>query len=272
MIKIRPVSDFLKEYKIGVTIGKSKISTIKEVIFLKTNETFAAKITEKNKVKNIYDEFNILVQIQDIDNVINLYNAFEDELYFLIILKRLKSPDMAEYISENGKMKLINVKKIIYVLSQVIKKLHSRNIIHIDIKPDNIMCGYDNKIYLFDFGLAKTIDNIKKCSSGTIYYVSPEIIINMKYSDVNIEVMPNTDIWSLGVTMYVLLLKEYPFNSSKIKEIPDIILNKSITENNSFNILDETTKDLLMKCLHKNPSKRINIDDIINHKWFNDIL
>ena len=73
------------------------------------------------------------------------------------------------------------------------------------------MCGYDSKIYLFDFGLAKTIDTVKKCSSGTIYYASPEIIINMKYPEINIEVMPNTDIWSLGVTMYVLLLKEYPF-------------------------------------------------------------
>ena len=133
------------------------------------------------------------------------------------------------------------------------------------------MCDYNGQIILFDFGLARLQDNLKNCCSGTIYYISPEIIVNIR-SDYKYNIISNKiDIWALGITMYTLLLKEYPFYSDNISDVPDIILNKNINENSLFKLLDNNAQDLIIRCLDKNPSNRITILEIINHPWFDDL-
>ena len=271
MFEIRSVSEFLNEYKLLKTIGKSKISVIKEIQSKIDNKIYVVKIVEKKKNKYIYNEYNILKKIQDIDNVIKLYDVFEDEQYFLLILEKLKQPDISEHLTEKGPMKILNVKKIIYVIAKILIKLHERGIVHVDIKPDNIMCSYTGQIYLFDFGLSREINELSDCCSGTIYYVSPEIIRNI-HSQENIKIGKEIDIWSLGITMYVMLFRQYPFFSVNESEIPKLILNCHIKDNDKFKTLDADAQDLLYKCLKKNPDERIYLHEIINHDWFNDDL
>ena len=269
MYKIGSIDEFTQKYKLGETIGKTKQSIIKEIKDKKNSIPYIAKIIEKDKIKDIYNEFNILKKINDIDNVIKLYGAYEDEKYFVIILQKLKTPDIAQYLSKNGPLNEIFVKKIIYVISLTLKKIHEKGIIHADIKPDNIMCDFNKKIYLFDFGLSREIKNLNKYSSGTIHYVSPEIINNIRNH--NNFIGPETDIWSLGVTIYVLLFKKYPFITKNIIDIPECILKKDISHNEELEYISFEARDLIKRCLIKNPKKRIKLNDIIDHTWFDEL-
>ena len=224
---------------------------------------------KKKKTKDIYNEYTILSLTSDIDNIIKISDVFEDELYFLLILQELKKPDISEYLDKNGPLKILNVKKIIFIIANVLKEIHKKSIIHIDIKPDNIMCDFNGKVYLFDFGLSRLVKDSYGCCSGTIYYISPEIVNNI-CSDNKNYLGTETDIWSLGVTMFVMLFKEYPFFSDYDSNILSIIKNYDITNHIKFKLLDPNGQDLLLKCLDKNPKKRIKAADIVNHSWLNE--
>jgi calcium-dependent protein kinase len=162
-------------------------------------------------------------------------------------------------------------KELIFQVLLAVNHLHNCGIIHRDIKPDNFLFKSfepDYSIRLTDFGLSKKFVYGSKLNSilGTPMYVAPEIIEKTGYSE-------KCDIWSVGVTMYLLLSKIFPFQGSSSSELFNRIKRGeySLGVHENLRKLSQVGKDLLKQLLEKNPAKRISAREALRHTWFDPI-
>ena len=172
-----------------------------------------------------------------------------------------------EIISEN------NARIIIKQLLTALSYLHyACDICHRDIKPENIMFKEKNDINslkLLDFGLSlenfESKNYLENC--GTLVYMAPELLIN------NIKYTKGVDVWSVGIILYMLLMKgKNPFynrgdsKETVIKNIRNnnVIFNNDINEENNISNMG---KDLINKLLKKNPLYRYTIRSALEHPW-----
>ena len=200
----------------------------------------------------------------DHPNIVKYFGTFEDEHYIHIVMEYLKGHDLTKIISLK-KYTGFDEKDMCKIIQQLLKALsfiHSKNIVHRDIKPENIL--FSNKrdyttLRLIDFGLA-TSGNKDKKSVGTPYYMSPEMI--------NGESCPKSDIWSVGVIVYLMLTEKYPFNSTEDSNLFDVIKKQSydITPLEESECSDEA-KDFIDKCLKKRIENRMSTSEALKHPW-----
>ena len=122
-------------------------------------------------------------------------------------------------------------------------------------------------IKLIDFGCSKIFTRTKKNFSdiiGTLLYCSPEVLAN-DYNE-------SCDIWSCGVLMYCLISGYFPFDGDNETEITrKILTGKYEFDIDHFNGISDEAKDLISKCLKKEPRKRISIQEALNHRFFDDL-
>lgn len=144
------------------------------------------------------------------------------------------------------------------------------NVIHRDIKPDNIMINYNNEAVLIDFGVSAIVegqnDELKENRGSQLFY-APEMFgkTNTKEYVVRGAV---TDLWALGVTFYYLLAGRYPAQeATNPLELKEIVCNKEV---DFTYIKSEGPKKLLEKMLIKDPQKRATLDDILKDDWVTD--
>jgi serine/threonine protein kinase len=146
-----------------------------------------------------------------------------------------------------------------------LKYIHSKNIVHRDIKLDNILIDLSNTIKICDFGVSKVLkspDEIMYDQCGTPAYIAPEVFGNSGYKGFS------CDIWSLGVTLYYMLEGEQPFKGRSIEELKKNICSKNYQ---NIELISKEAEDLLDKMLTLNPEERITLDEILKHKWIKDV-
>ena len=136
------------------------------------------------------------------------YDHFTDSNNSYMFYEYINGIDLYKY-AMNKELTEIDVKSIIYKILQLLTLYHDKNIWHLDIKPENIICINNNTKYLalIDFGHAFVCNSRDGCNTahsfGTIGYAAPELKHGRCYS--------KSDIWSIGIIIYVLLFKSYPF-------------------------------------------------------------
>ncbi len=260
-------------YEITKTLGKGKYGLIKLGKNKKTNEEVAIKILCKTNMRNdqltlIKTEIDIL-KICHHKNIIKLYDIFENENFFYIIMEYCPGGDLFSYLERN-KFHIPERQscKIIYKILKALSYLHSFGIIHRDIKSENILITYNNDeefdIRINDFNLSKILGPGEYCNEtcGTLSYVAPEILLKKKYNKL-------VDSWSLGVTCYLLISGSLPFDHPlNDKEI----IRKTIYEQPNFRngIWEKIPNEcinFISKLLEKNPKKRMTINEALNHEW-----
>jgi len=167
--------------------------------------------------------------------------------------------DLFDYIEFNKEIPEKKIKKMFYQVCRAIQFLHHNNIVHRDIKDENIIVDEDCNTELIDFGSSTHFDRRKTFDTfcGTIDYASPEVLTGHPY------VGPPQDVWALGILLYILIYKENPFYnvdeiiSAKLR-IPFVMSNESL--------------DMIKKLLTRNERARISIDKLFEHPWFSDII
>lgn len=183
------------------------------------------------------------------------------------------------------KRKRINEKLAKSIFKQIIlgiKHLQSRLIVHRDIKLENILIDKDNNIKLCDFGIGIILDSkdqILRNHCGTPMYIAPEILLSNR--EVGYKGFP-VDIWSAGITLYIMLTGRVPFNADdEYKNDFNLEIKKDKYQNLLYEIIHKPpkeatnisieAKDLLDRLLTKDPNKRITCDEILDHPWLADI-
>ena len=203
------------------------------------------KEEEKLKIEN---EVKLLLEINN-ENVIKYYESFIENSKYYLVMEYCDADTLTNFINYfKTEKKTIPKKIILDFVGQIclgIKEIHNHNIIHKDLKPDNIFLTKDLKIKIGNFG----IEINKKYDS--VIYISPEIIQGEEYTN-------KTDIFSIGCILYELYTLDYIFTSI------DQLSNKNIIKEKLIKIDSPELKKLINLLLEKNPLKRPNIDFIID--------
>jgi len=141
---------------------------------------------------------------------------------------------------------------------KAIQILHHNNIVHRDIKDENVLINYKTKnIQLIDFGSSSLYKDGQKLSNfvGSFLFAAPEIIKGMTYDG------PPQDIWSLGILLYTMIYKVTPFHDYYEILRKKIIFPKTISNE---------CKELILWMTNRNITQRPTIDQVLSHPWFNE--
>ena len=250
------------------TIGKGTFSKVTLGYHIQTNQTVAIKILEKDKIQDKIDierinrEITILKLLYH-PNISQLYETLSTSHNFYIMMEYIDGGDLFEYISTNNFLSEQKSCKYFRQLISAIEYLNKLGIAHRDIKPENILLNSSKTtLKLIDFGLSNFCgkDEMLNSSCGSPCYASPEMISGYPYYGLI------SDIWSCGIVLYCMLIGSLPFDDENLK-----ILYDQITEGKFYvpSTLSNEAIDLLKKLLCVNPQKRITLNEIKNHVWFN---
>lgn len=259
----------------SVYLGRYIGSTNK---FIKKNTQVAIKIIDMSKLKDkslsiLQDEIKIMKIIKQHPhpNIVTCYDIIVSDSITYIILEYCNSGDMRNILI-NKPIKEIYVKYYFSQLSSGLHYLYSKNILHRDIKPRNILLT-DNKkkLKIADFGFAKQtsnydITNLYDTICGSPLYMAPEIMTK-SYNN-------QTDLWSIGMILYEMLYGFHPLSHCTNLNDLESEMNKELhippLNNPNKNISPECL-ELLKKLLQKDINKRITWADFFNDPWINSI-
>ena len=277
---IQPVNtDIRKNYEFISMLGHGAFGKVR--LYRDKNYKdllFAIKTLKKEGIPQY--QFNLLKSevsiLSDLDhpNIVKYFGTFEDDYYIHILMEYLKGHDLNKIIAlkKYTKFEEKDMAKIIEQLLKALSFIHSKQIVHRDIKPENIL--FNNKkdystLKLIDFGLATTKRDKKHV--GTPLFMSPEMV--------NGESCPKSDIWAVGIIVYLMLTGTYPFKVDQDDEN-----NNEENNDNSNNILYEKIKkkdydrnilldfspevqDFIDGCLNKSINNRFDSQECLSHPW-----
>ena len=218
----------------------------------------AVKKTKNNLLIN-HNELKYLKKCRGSNKIIHLIDYKVTEEYIYLLTKFYKNGDFFNYIEKNeNNIEINEIKKIISLLAEPIKELNEKKLVHLDIKPENYLINNFNKnipnLILSDLGSVHKMPykiESTRFNVGSKSYCAPEILEN-KYHK-------NSDIWSLGMIVYILVIGEMP-DTKNYSDLMKILEERRINEN---------IYEMLKYCLKENPYDRYTINDILNHKWKN---
>lgn len=142
-----------------------------------------------------------------------------------------------------------------------LEHLHGLRIAYRDLKPENILIDHAGHVKISDLGFAKRLEDRTYTLCGTPEYLAPEIIKREGHGT-------EVDIWALGVLIYEMLTGLPPY----VDRCPADVFDRILYEDFEFPpCFDNDARDLVEKCLKKDPRKRISIEEVKKHKWFDDL-
>ena len=260
--------DFIRDKK---PLGKGAFGEVWKVTHENSKKIYCIKmmnkrdIYEQNLINQINKEISIMYNINH-PYSIKLFNHFEDNEKIYLIMELASNGNLYDFIQSKKFQKNKNkdmIKKIIIQTIEIIKYLHSSNIIYRDIKPENILLDTDFNIKLCDYGWASFFTPGKSLNlyCGTPEYVAPEVIKKHPYNE-------KVDIWGIGVLIFELVFGYPPFTSNLNENRFNNIKEGKI--NWPEDIDDKDVKDLILKILKIKPNERITLDNIERHPWLID--
>ena len=258
----------LSFYKYGRIIGRGAFGKVNIGLNVLTGRIVAIKSFNKNNIlsenakKKILYETNLMRSLFH-PSVTKILETFESEKYMLIIMEYISGGNLQNFVKKRRKLCEKTSKILFRQIIQGIKYIHSKGIVHRDIKLENILLDLNNIIKICDFGVGKLIkpSTILKDQCGTPVYMAPEILKGEGYHGFPV------DIWSAGVALYIMLSGALPFNKSKDHDLEYAILNTNPKE---IPDISQEAKNLLKNILEKDPKKRYTEDQILEHPWLND--
>jgi len=230
-----------------------------------------AKIISKRSEDNIISEKNMLTKINH-PFIVNMHFSFQDCDNLYLVMDYLSGGDLRYHLSHR-KSSLFNETQTKFFISNIIialEYIHSKKIIHRDVKPENLLLDMNGYLRLTDFGIAvySKKENIKE-SNGTAGYVAPEVLLQQGYNY-------SSDYFALGVIGYEFMQGTRPFYTGNKKEVKDLILvyQPKIKTNQMKKGWSENSRDFINKLLQRRPIKRLGytgIRELKNHAWLKDI-
>ena len=263
------------KYKVISKIGEGCYGTVFLAMNLITKQNVAIKKINKIKENEIDDlevknEINILRNL-DHPNIVKIIEFYSTENAYYIITDYCPSGELFNQI--NNSYNEFQLAVLFYQIFSGLYYLHTNNIIHRDLKLENILLSEIEKDYktnlkyfwikIIDFGTSKIFSKHRKEKSivGSSYYIAPEVL-NQCYNE-------KCDTWSVGVILYMLICGKPPFDGEDdFKIIDKIKIGKFDDENKRLLNSSEEVQDLVHKLLNVNIKKRLSAHEALGHPWF----
>ena len=264
--KSSPVGD---DYEIMGVLGEGSYGQVKKVMHKRFKLERAMKIIKKSSVdqeerEEMLKEVSILKSI-DHPNIIKIYDLYEDDSFLYFVIEYCSGGELFDRIQKISTFSEKQAAKYIKQLLSAIAYLHNRNIVHRDLKAENLLFENESEnanLKLIDFGVScEFLKGIKlKETLGTPYYIAPEVLLQ-NYDE-------KCDIWSCGVILYILLCGYPPFNGDDDNEILDCVKKGEFTfYDEDWEMISEGAKNLIRKMLTLNPKKRISAKEALADEW-----
>lgn len=257
-------------------LGRGKFAVVRQCISKYNGQGYAAKFLKKRRRgqdcrAEILHEIAVLELAKSCPRVINLHEVYENTSEIILVLEyaeggeifNLCLPELAEMVSENDIIRLI--KQIL----EGVDYLHQNNIVHLDLKPQNILLSsiYPlGDIKIVDFGMSRKIGNTCELREimGTPEYLAPEIL---NYDPITTA----TDMWNIGIIAYMLVTHTSPFVGEDNQETYLNISQVNVDYSEGFSSVSQLATDFIQSLLVKNPEKRPTAEICLSHLWLQQL-
>lgn len=274
-------------YELRETIGVGTFGKVKLGLNLERNpELVAVKIIPKvpnsiarSNLKEVQEHMQKLkkeVQLQKAclhDNIIRLFGIDDDDRYVFAVMEYAAGGELFDKIVPDIGMEEVLAHLYFTQLVLGVSHLHSKGIVHRDLKPENLLLDERGNLKITDFGLATCCryqgeERMLSLACGTPPYVAPEIH-KAKYRGFPV------DIWSCGIILFTLMAGNTPWAEPTNRDPEYLLYCQSISANDRVNALDfepwckfpRDALDLLTLLLETEPARRIELPQVVQHKW-----
>ncbi|OMO57048.1 hypothetical protein CCACVL1_26030 [Corchorus capsularis] len=265
--------DFDKRYTIGKLLGHGQFGYTYVATDKANGDRVAVKKIEKNKmvlpiaVEDVKREVKILEALKGHENVVQFYNAFEDDSYVYIVMELCEGGELLDRIlaKKDSRYSEKDAAVVVRQMLKVAAECHLRGLVHRDMKPENFLfksSKEDSSLKATDFGLSDFIRPGKRFQDivGSAYYVAPEVLKRRSG--------PESDVWSIGVITYILLCGKRPFwDKTEDGIIKEVLKNKPDFRRKPWPTISNSAKDFVKKLLVKDPRARLTAAQALSHPW-----
>ncbi|KAE8574670.1 hypothetical protein XENTR_v10003526 [Xenopus tropicalis] len=251
---------FLSSYRlVGKELGRGKFAVVRKCVELSSGKEYAAKFLRKRRKgedcrSDIINEIAILEMARLSPYVVDLHEVYETNSEIVLVMEYAAGGEIFEQCVADQD-EAFTEKDVVRLISQILQgvlHLHRSNVVHLDLKPQNILLTSSSPlgdIRIVDFGLSRQVDAIKEIREilGTPEYVAPEVL---SYEPISTA----TDMWSVGVLTYVMLTGVSPFLGDTKQETFLNISQVNIQySQEDFQGISEPAIDFIKSLLVKNP-------------------
>lgn len=193
-------------------------------------------------------------------NIVNIYDVGSEEGMHYIVMEYVEGVTLKTYIEKKGRLTYKEAVSIAIQVGRGMEAAHAKNIIHRDIKPQNILISTEGKAKVTDFGIARAVSNntISADVMGSVHYASPEQARNGFVDD-------KSDIYSLGIVMYEMVTGRVPFDGETTVSIAIQHLQEEMPSPGTYAAdLPISLEKIILKCTQKSPDRRYgNISELL---------
>lgn len=257
---------YLQErYEILELIGSGGMSDVYKAKCHKLNRYVAIKVLkdEFSSDEGFVSKFKMEAQAAAClshPNIVSIYDVVDEGKLHYIVMELIEGITLKSYIAQKRRLDVKEAVSISIQVAQGIAAAHSRNIVHRDIKPQNIIISKDGKVKVADFGIARaaTSQTITVSAVGSVHYISPEQARG-GYSDAR------SDIYSFGITMYEMVTGRVPFEGDNTVTVALAHLEEPITRPSVYNPqIPVSLENIILKCTEKKPEHRYrSVEEVI---------
>ncbi|KAF8329805.1 uncharacterized protein EI90DRAFT_2996982 [Cantharellus anzutake] len=180
--------------------------------------------------------------------------------HYYMVFEYVNGGQMLDYIISHGRLRERVARKFARQIGSALEYCHLNNVVHRDLKIENILISQSGNIKIIDFGLSNLYDPLNHLSTfcGSLYFAAPELLNAKVYTG------PEVDVWSFGVVLYVLVCGKVPFDDQSMPALHAKIKRGNV----EYPVwLSAECKHLLMRMLVTNPNARATMQEVMSHPW-----
>lgn len=219
-----------------------------------------SKMTEEHHWKRVKQEIKLMERLNH-PHVIRMLEMIDSPKRIHIVMEHAGGGNLCSYVKARRRLPEHEARKIFIQLLLGVEYMHDLGIIHRDIKLENVLFDEDRNMKLVDFGFSvacRDPNKRLKIFCGTPSYMAPEIVLRQEYLGRPV------DVWSLGVLLYACLCGCFPFVA---KSYPELYKKIAAAHLRLPDHLSHSSRDLLRRMLHPDPTKRLTLARVRRHPW-----